>query len=143
MSDTTLEIELYNLQQARIVIGSRLDQFVTSHLTAGKKLVLSCKRLKRTSKQNRRYWGNGILAQIAAQAVVNGRMYSAETWHEQFKRMFIGVIELPNGQVIGKSSTELSTAEFCIFSDQVEAYAQTDLGVCFIDLPVRDLRLAA
>ena len=74
------------------------------------------------------------MAQIAEQAVVNGRLYSAESWHEQFKRQFIGVEELPSGEVIGKSSTGLTTAEFCEFSDKVEAFACTDLGVCFVDL---------
>ena len=140
MSESNLEIELHSLQQARIVIDARLQPFITSWLTAGKKLTLTCKLKKRTSKQNKRYWGQGILAQIAAQAVVGGKMYSAENWHEIFKRMYLGVDELPNGQVIGKSSTGLTTAEFCEFSDQVEAYAQTDLGVHFVDLPVKDLR---
>jgi hypothetical protein len=140
MSESTIELELHNLQQWRIVLDARLQPFVTSWLSAGKKLTLTCKLQKRTSKQNRRYWGKGILAQIAKQAVVNDRLYSAENWHEVFKRQFLGIVELPNGQVIGKSSTGLTTAEFCIFSDQVEAYAQTDLGVKFIDLPFKDLR---
>jgi hypothetical protein len=51
-----------------------------------------------------------------------------------FKRKFIGFDELPNGEVIGKSSTKLTTAEFCAFCDQVEAYAATELGVVFYDL---------
>jgi hypothetical protein len=42
---------------------------------------------------------------------------------------------LPDGSVVGKSSTELTTAEFCQFCDEVEAYAVTELGVLFIDLP--------
>ena len=75
-----------------------------------------------------------MLAQIAEQATVNGKLYSAEVWHEQFKRMFIGFDELPNGQIIGKSSTGLTTAEFCDFCTQVEAYAATELGVRFVDL---------
>lgn len=140
MAEHSLELELYNLQQARILVKERLFPFMGAWLTAGKKLVLTIKLQKRSSKQNRRYWGGGVLAQIAAQAVVNGRLFSAEIWHEQFKRQFIGVIELPNGQVQGMSSTELDTAEFCEFSDQIEAYAQTDLGVHFIDLPAKDLR---
>ncbi len=64
-------------------------------------------------------------------------MFSAETWHELFKRMFIGVIELPDGSVIGESSTGLNTAEFCDFCDRVEAHAATELGVMFYDLPER------
>lgn len=96
--------------------------------------MLTVSLRKRTKAQNRRYWGNGVLKQIADQATVNGRLYSAETWHEQFKRQFIGVIELPSGEVIGKSSADLTTAEFCEFCDQVEAYAATHLGVTFYDL---------
>ena len=69
---------------------------------------------------------------------MNGKKFEAEVWHEQFKRQFIGVIELPNGQVVGKSSTYLTTVEFCDFCDQVEAYACTELGVTFYDLAPRE-----
>lgn len=133
MSDR-LEIELHNKQQAWAVIQSQLFPFLATVLQGGSRWVLTIARRKRTSKQNKRYWGNGVLAQVAAQAVVNGRQFSAETWHEQFKRQFIGVEELPNGEVIGKSSTGLDTVEFSAFCDQVEAYAATYLGVTFYDL---------
>lgn len=134
-----VNITLHNEQQGHIAFTAAWKT-CKAHLNAGRKLLLLVKPPKRTSKQNRRYWGDGILAQIAAQVVVGGKLYSTEVWHEQMKRLFIGVIELPNGQVIGKSSTELDTAEFCIFSDQVEAYAVCELGVIFVDLPVKDLR---
>jgi NinB protein len=87
----------------------------------------------RTIEQNARYWSRGILSQIAEKAVVGGRRFSAEAWHEQFKRQFIGIEELPSGQVIGKSSTKLGVKAFSEFVDQVEAYAVTDLGVVFED----------
>ena len=87
-------------------------QYCKAQVTAGKQVVLEAKLEKRSGAQNRRYWGNGVLKQVAEQAVVNGRLYSAATWHEQFKRMFIGFDELPNGEVIGKSSKELTKAEF-------------------------------
>ena len=130
----SMAIELFNRQQAWVDINAKLFPRIKECMQSGGMWVLELKRKKRTKAQNRRYWGNGVLAQIANQAVVNGRKYDAEVWHEQFKRMFIGVIELPNGQVIGKSSTELSTKEFCEFCDRVEAYAATDLGVTFYDL---------
>ena len=129
-----LKIELFNGQQAWAAIKNQLYPFLAASLQNGAVWVLEVKKRKRTAKQNRRYWGNGVLAQIAAQACVNGKLYSAEVWHEQMKRQFIGVIELPNGEVIGQSSTELTTAEFCEFCDKVEAYACTDLGVTFYDL---------
>jgi len=129
-----LTIELFNRQQAWAAIKSQLFPFLATGLQGGATWVLSITRKKRTAAQNRRYWGRGVLAQIAEQATVNGHRFSAESWHEQFKRMFIGVIELPNGQVVGMSSADLDTREFCDFCDQVEAYAATELGVRFVDL---------
>jgi len=129
-----LVIELHNKQQAWAAIKAQLFPFLASCLQAGSVWVLTIGRKKRTKLQNRRYWGNGVLAQIAQQAAVNGRLYSAEVWHEQFKRQFIGVEELPNGQVIGKSSTGLTTVEFSDFCTQVEAFAASELGVIFYDL---------
>ena len=133
MSDS-LTLELHNRQQAWAVIKAQLFPFLKQWLSDGRQLVLTCKLRTRTTKQNKRYWSRGVLAQIAEQAVVGGRQFSAEIWHEQFKRQFIGVEELPNGSVIGKSSTKLTTTEFCDFCDAVEAYACTELGVTFYDL---------
>jgi hypothetical protein len=126
-------LQLYNPQQAHVVLAD-LWPLIKATLTAGKRLQLTVKPEKRSAAQNRRYWGQGVLAQVAAQAAVGGKLYSAESWHEMFKRMFIGFDELPNGQIIGKSSTALTTAEFCEFCDQVEAYAATELNVRFMDL---------
>ena len=129
-----LQIELHNRQQAWAAIKAQAFPFLAAVLQNGSRWVLTISRRKRTPAQNRRYWGKGVLAQIAAQAAPGGKLYTAEIWHEQFKRQFIGVEELPNGQVIGKSSTGLDTADFCKFSDQVEAYAAAELGVTFYDL---------
>ena len=134
MSESSLTIELHNRVQAWNVIRDQLYPFVARWLQAGKQLRLTCKLRTRTPAQNRRYWGRGVLAQIAEQATSGGKLFSAETWHEQSKRQFIGVIELPNGEVIGKSSADLTTAEFCQFCDEVEAWAATELSVVFYDL---------
>lgn len=132
-----LHLELHNRQQAWKVIKTQLYPFLAQVLQGGHRWVLTVSKRKRTGPQNRRYWGNGVLAQVAAQAVVDGKMYSAENWHEYFKRMFIGIEELPGGQVIGKSSTELDTAEFSEFCSKVEAYAASELGVTFYELEDR------
>ncbi len=130
-----LEIELHNRAQAWALIQGQLYPFLKAVLKGGGRWVLTVTRRKRTQKQNRRYWGNGVLAQIAAQATTaDGRMHSVDNWHEVFKRMFIGVEQLPNGEVIGKSSTGLSTVEFSEFCTQVEAYAASELRVTFYDL---------
>lgn len=130
----TLHIDLHNRSQAWAAIQGQLFPFLRDVLQGGGRWVLTVARRKRTPPQNRRYWGKGVLAQVAEQAVVNGRLYPAEVWHEQFKRQFIGVDELPNGQLIGKSSTKLSTTQFSDFCTQVEAYAATELGVTFYEL---------
>lgn len=129
-----LTLELHNRQQAWAAIRGQLFPFLAQVLQGGHRWVLTVALRKRTKQQNKRYWGRGVLAQIAAQAAPNGRLYAAETWHEQFKRQFIGVIELPNGDVVGMSSTDLSTAEFSDFCSQVEAFAAAELGVTFYDL---------
>ncbi len=129
-----LTLELYNRQQAWALIKKQLFPFLANVLQGGHRWVLTVAKRKRTNAQNRRYWGRGVLAQIAEQAAPNGQLYPAAVWHEQFKRMFIGVIELPNGEVVGKSSTDLKTDEFSAFCDQVEAYAASELGVTFHDL---------
>lgn len=136
MSDS-LCIELHSRQQAWAAIKAQLFPFLATVLQGGGRWVLEVTRRKRTKAQNRRYWGKGVLAQVAEQAVVRGRQFPPEVWHEQFKRQFIGVIELPNGEVIGMSSTELTTAEFSEFCDKVEAFAASQLGVTFYDLPQR------
>lgn len=133
----SLTIELHNRQQAWAAIKAQLFPFLAAVLQGGSRWVLTITRRKRTKPQNRRYWGKGVLAQVAEQAVVNGKLYDAETWHEMFKRKFIGVIELPDGSVVGKSSTGLSTTEFSDFCAQVEAYAAAELGVTFYDLEMQ------
>lgn len=133
MSDS-LTIELHNRPQAWAAIKAQLFPFLQTVLQGGGRWVLTVTKRKRTKPQNRRYWGRGVLAQIAEQAVVKGRLYSAESWHEQFKRQFIGFEELPNGQIVGKSSADLTTEEFSNFCAQVEAFAASELGVTFYDL---------
>ena len=130
----SLTVELHSRQQAWAAIKAQVFPFLSQVLQGGHRWVLTISKRKRTKPQNARYWGKGVLAQIAAQAVVNGRLYSAETWHEQFKRDFIGFDELPNGQIVGKSSKDLSTTEFSEFCTAVEAFAATELGVTFYEL---------
>ena len=131
----TLEITLHNRQQAWAAIKGQVFPFLAQVMQSGGRWVLKIGRMKRTTQQNRRYWGKGVLAQIAEQAVVGGRQFSAEIWHELMKKKFIGLVELPDGSVIGKSSRDLSTVKFAEFCAAVEAYAANELGVVFYDLP--------
>ena len=131
---TTLNLTFHNRQQAIALIKEQMLPFLANNLQADKRLECVVKPPKRTPPQNRRYWGKGVLAQIAEQATVGGKLYSAESWHEVFKQKFIGIEELPNGTVRGKSSAGLDKAKFSEFCTQVEAYAAGELGVTFYEL---------
>lgn len=81
---------------------------------------------KRSLEQNRRYFA--MLEQIAEQAWYNGRKYSNDDWHEAFKRMFIGSVDIPNG-TRAMSSTLLNVEQFNEYMEKVEAFAAVDLSV--------------
>jgi len=82
---------------------------------------------KRSVEQNKRLWK--ILNEIADSAWVNGDQYSADAWHEMFKRKFIGQEELPDGGILGISTTTLNVSEFGDYMTKIEAYAATELGL--------------
>ena len=84
---------------------------------------------KRHNQQNRLYWS--YLKQIATQAMVEGKQYSDECWHEFFKGHFLGYVDLPDGRKIGESTTKLNVTDFASYVNNVEAYAVTELGVIF------------
>ena len=130
----SLTINLFNKQQAWADIQKQAFPFISLWLKDGVRLVLTISLFRRSAAQNKRYWSKGVLAQIAEQAVVNGKLFEPEIWHELMKKKFIGLVELPDGSVIGMSSTKLTTAEFSEFCTQVEAYAASELGVTFYDL---------
>jgi NinB protein len=85
-------------------------------------------KTKRSLEQNARYFGY-VLKEVEAKAWVNGRQFDAEVWHEHMKRKILGCVELPNGQLMGRSTAALSVAEFSEYMLKVEAYAATELGV--------------
>lgn len=93
-------------------------------------VTISEYKSKRSLEQNARYWGY-LLKQIEEKAWVNGQQFSAEAWHEHFKRTLLGCVELPSGQLMGRSTASLSVEEFGDYMTKVEQYAVTELGVEF------------
>lgn len=92
---------------------------------AAYELVLRPMKSKRSIEQNKRYWL--LLREIAATAWLNGRQFSDETWHEFFKRTFIGCdeIAMPDGttELRGISTTKLKVDEFGDYMLQIEQWA--------------------
>lgn len=83
----------------------------------------------RALRQNRRYWAQ--LREIAEQAVVEGRRYSKDAWHVQFRTMFLGTEDLPYGGSAPMSTRTLGMSAFDNYRLQVEAFAVTELSVRF------------
>lgn len=84
-------------------------------------------KAKRNNPQNRLYWA--VLNEIAASAWIDGKQYSADAWHELFKRRFIGIEELPGGGTAGISTASLSVPEFSEYVERVMQCAAEELGV--------------
>jgi hypothetical protein len=102
---------------------------------------------------NARMWV-GPLKDIADQAWVNGRQFSAEVWHEHFKREYLPEDDDPEIATLAKegyrkwdfdpsgnrilvgSTTQLLKRGFALYLQQVEA-AGASLGVQFHEAPER------
>lgn len=94
-------------------------------------VTVSIHKTKRNIEQNKLL--HAMLSEIASQAWVNGKQYNAEIWKDFFKREFLGVVELPNGQVMAVSTSKLKVKAFAEFVQKVEVYAVSELLVCFSD----------
>lgn len=102
-------------------------------------------RDSRTKEQNSLMWVR--LNEIANQAYIGGKRFSADTWHEYLKREFLpeepGPTKsarngyrkwdlLPNGdRVLVGSTTGLTKYGFTEYLEQIMAYAASELGVMF------------
>lgn len=86
---------------------------------------------KRSIEQNRRLWK--IYGELADKAWVNGRRYSAETWHEYCKGMFLGyeLKAMPDGTEIKTpiSTTTLNTAEMTDYQNRLQSWAAGEFGI--------------
>lgn len=86
---------------------------------------------KRSVEQNRRLWK--IYGELADKAWVNGKRYSAETWHEYCKGMFLGyeLRAMPDGTEIKTpiSTTTLNTAEMTDYQNRLQAWAAGNFGL--------------
>ncbi|HHK5988334.1 recombination protein NinB [Neisseria sp. P0009.S008] len=86
---------------------------------------------KRSIEQNRRLWK--IYGELADKAWVNGRRYSAETWHEYCKGMFLGyeLKAMPDGSELKTpiSTTTLNTVEMTDYQNRLQAWAAGNFGL--------------
>lgn len=83
---------------------------------------------KRSSQANARYWA--LLEDIAEQAVVDGKRFPREVWHEWFKDRYAPKQEGPTG-LMAMSTSQMSKEVFQRYMTQIEVYAVQTLGVEF------------
>lgn len=86
---------------------------------------------KRSVEQNRRLWK--IYGELSDRAWVNGRRYSAETWHEYCKGVLLGfdIKAMPDGTEVKTpiSTTTLNTAEMTDYQNRLQAWAAGEFGI--------------
>lgn len=139
--DTTVRTPEGAKNVARLIYDNALAM-----IADGKRVRLRCEEAKdvRSLRQNAFLWGH-VYSSIALQAVVNGQRFIDLSWHEHFKRLFLGyrfeLVEPMPGQVITdkrqkvrrvlRSTTELSVKEMSVYLEQVLAWGVTELGVTF------------
>jgi len=85
------------------------------------------KRETRSNDANRRYWQ--LVCRVSENYAPDGQHFSPETWHEQFKRHWLGKrdFRLPSGEVITvtKSTADLDPGPFSDYMTQVEQWANS------------------
>jgi hypothetical protein len=117
----------------RITPNNRLD-VIEAIRQAPDWLIVELRPEDRTAAQNRFYWAT--LNQISDCLRPTGRTYSADTWHEYLKTMFLHtmMIELPNGDLkeVERTTTNLNKQEFADYITQVLSWAN-DNGVYWND----------
>lgn len=86
---------------------------------------------KRSIEQNRRLWK--IYGELADKAWVNGRRYSAETWHEYCKGYFLGfeLKAMPDGSELKTpiSTTRLNVAEMTEYQNNIQSWAANEFKI--------------
>lgn len=90
-------------------------------------IVIRPYKSKRSNEQNRRLWK--IYQTLSEQVWVGGKRFHQNSWHEWCKREFIGCEELPNGEKVGLSTTNLNTAEMTAYQNKIQAWAAAEYGI--------------
>lgn len=88
-------------------------------------------KAKRSYEQNKRLWA--IYGELADKAWVNGRRYSAETWHEYCKGYFLGfeLKAMPDGGELKTpiSTTRLNVAEMTEYQNNIQSWAANEFKI--------------
>jgi hypothetical protein len=93
-------------------------------------LILRVKRRQRTQKQSA--WYRGCVVPMIA-AYCGYPLHEYDALHDALVRRFLGERPDPNPLRLRISTSDLTTAEFSEYCEQVRIWAATDLGVVIPD----------
>ena len=129
MQSVAYRLTKYNKRPLMTTIYNNLGAWLESN--AELEVCIRPYNSKRSIEQNRRLWK--IYGELADKAWVNGRRYSAETWHEYCKGMFLGyeLKAMPDGTEVKTpiSTTTLNTAEMTDYQNRLQAWAAGEFGI--------------
>ena len=118
-------------QNARGVMRSIWDNLNGWFENGNLDITIRPHKSKRSIEQNRRLWK--IYGELADKAWVNGRRYSAETWHEYCKGVLLGfdIKAMPDGTEVKTpiSTTTLNTAEMTDYQNRLQSWAAGEFGI--------------
>lgn len=135
------EFVLHNAQDGYQTIKTGAWPLAKSHLIAGRKLLLTIRDWEDTqTEKQRRYYFGAVIAQIVAQAKINGMGATKDGWHNFFKREYIGY-RVTQEAVAGRKRTvtmrklgslkDLRVRAMNEYIEKVTAHAATEFGVQF------------
>lgn len=131
-------LRLYQLARDRVAAaGDRVDAETGEVMPRVWRMSFDEREDDRSLRQHRFYWG-AVLTQISERASLNGQRYTADAWHELFKRQFLRY-EVVRATVAGRkrptiyrrlrSTTKLTVKRMSEYLEKVIAFAATDLGI--------------
>lgn len=98
--------------------------------SAGRPLAVEVSEYKekRSNDANARYWA--LLTEIAEQAVVDGKRFSKDAWHQWFRDQYAPKEDSPSG-LVAMSTSAMTKPQFQDYVTRIEVYAVQMLGVEF------------
>lgn len=141
MAELMLQVQWVNPQQAHASLNHQVVPWAKAMLTAGHRLIGEF-RLAEDAKTDgqRKYYHGIILEEIAKQATANGQKFPMKVWKEFFREKYLGfktvtIINPMTGKKhrrrIRKSTEDLGVKAYALLTEQVTAFACTELGVEF------------
>jgi hypothetical protein len=145
MSELALHAKWINPQQAGVSLNSMVVPWCKSMMAAGHALAVEI-RLAEDAKtdQQRKYYHGVILKQIAEQASPNGQKFPLAVWKEHFRAQYLGfktttfvnpLTGKKSRRRVRKSTEDLGVKAYNELIERVTAFAVTELGVVFAELP--------